>query len=170
MRRKSCSAALFAAATVFYGLSPVTAAQAESTEKAVQCLAEAIYFEARGESSRGQMLVGQVILNRVESSRFPDSVCGVVYQNAARRNACQFSFACDGLPETITEQQAWRAAKAQSEELLGCDEPCRDEKGWSDGLWSATHYHADYVQPGWAAKLQHTGKIGTHLFYVEGVS
>src|SRR5262249_58140344 len=74
-----------------------------SRTKSEKCLAEAIYFEARGEAVRGQMAVAQVVLNRVFSEKYPNTVCGVVYQNAHRRLHCQFTFACDGIPDIVRE-------------------------------------------------------------------
>ena len=71
--------------------------------KAEKCLANAVYFESRGESVRGQIAVAQVVMNRVFSPFYPNDVCGVVYQNAHRHNACQFTFACDGIPDIVTE-------------------------------------------------------------------
>lgn len=170
MRKTIYATACVAAATATFVLATGETANAKPSKNAEKCLAEAIYFEARGESRQGQMIVGQVILNRVASGRFPDTVCGVVYQNASRRNACQFSFACDGQPEAITEKRAWKTAESQARKLLDCDDACREEKGWTEGLWASTHYHADYVMPTWASKLRQSGRVGTHLFYVEAAS
>ena len=80
------------------------------SDKELWCLATAIYFEARGESYRGQVAVAQVVLNRVKDHRYPDTICGVVFQNQSRRNSCQFSFACDGIPETINDSKSWAQA------------------------------------------------------------
>jgi spore germination cell wall hydrolase CwlJ-like protein len=134
------------------------------------CLAEAIYFEARGEPERGQLAVGRVVINRAESGRYPDSICGVVYQNAHKRNRCQFSFACDGKPETITDTASWRAALAGARRLMACEAECREEPGRSGSVWVSTHYHADYVSPSWAKKLRRTGRIGRHIFYAAGTA
>lgn len=122
------------------------------------CLAKAIYFEARGEPVRGQMAVAQVILNRVESERYPDTICGVVYQNSNRRNACQFSFACDGSPDVTREKTAWRKAQTVASDILS-------GKGDTGATVTATHYHADYVRPRWASKMERLSKIGRHIFY-----
>lgn len=126
--------------------------------KEQQCLATAIYFEARGEPQRGQIAVAQVILNRVASERYPDSVCGVVYQNQGRRNACQFSFACDGKPDTVREQSAWAVAREIAGEVLSGEASLHEITG-------ATHYHASYVSPRWAPRLKRLAKIGQHIFY-----
>jgi len=130
---------------------------------ALECLAIAIYHEARGEPQIGQTMVGRVILNRVAGDVYPDSVCQVVYQNAHRKNACQFSFACDGKPDTIREARSWERALEQARALLRCEIGC-DVNG---ELWQSTHYHADYVSPSWSNVLPRTGKIGRHVFYDE---
>jgi spore germination cell wall hydrolase CwlJ-like protein len=128
-----------------------------------RCLSMAIYHEARGEPAEGQNAVGRVILNRVASRYYPDTVCGVVYQNAARLNRCQFSFACDGKTDKAGNLRAWQAAVAMAERLM-----CRDVCGGmaiSADLIRSTHYHATYVKPSWSKKLLRTGQIGSHIFY-----
>lgn len=128
------------------------------TEKEQKCLSEAIYFEARGESRRGQAAVAQVVLNRVKNPSFPDTICGVVYQNDHKRNRCQFSFACDGKKETIGSKKAWHRAEKVAKSVTTGDL-------WLDDVGSSTHYHADYVNPRWAAKLLKVSNIGKHVFY-----
>jgi spore germination cell wall hydrolase CwlJ-like protein len=123
-----------------------------------ECLATAIYFEARSEPPSGQVAVAQVILNRVDNPNYPDSICGVVYENDHRRNACQFSFACDGLPEAALEQQAWEQAKKISDEVVAGQAKVTK-------VATATHYHATYVDPYWAPSMQRLTKIGAHVFY-----
>lgn len=127
-----------------------------STER--ECLATAIYFEARGEPLSGQVAVAQVVLNRVHNPRYPDSICGVVYQNHHRRNACQFSFACDGMAEATSEEKAWERAKKVSDEVVA-----GQAKVWN--VTTATHYHATYVDPYWAPSMQRLIRIGAHVFY-----
>ncbi|RYG93038.1 cell wall hydrolase [Loktanella sp. IMCC34160] len=122
-----------------------------------QCLAEALYFEARGESVRGMFAVGEVILNRVESSSFPGSVCGVVHQGTGRRYACQFTYTCDGNAETIHEPAAWVRVGKVARLLL--DGAPRDLTS------GATHYHTRAVSPRWARSFPQTAAIGSHLFY-----
>jgi spore germination cell wall hydrolase CwlJ-like protein len=134
------------------------ALQGEARLKAEKCLTTAIYFEARGESERGQIAVAQVILNRVFSGYYPASVCGTVYQNAHRRLACQFTFACDGIPDRVTEPEAWARAKRIAEETL-------DGKLWLPEVGKATHYHAYWVRPGWARTMHKLHKLGVHTFY-----
>ena len=123
-----------------------------------RCLAEAIYFEARGESEEGQAAVAQVVLNRVSSGLYPASICGVVYQNRQRRNACQFSFACDGRTLRVTEPEAWRTAVRIAGEVSTGATYVSDVGG-------ATHYHANYVRPRWARSLEKMDVIGRHIFY-----
>jgi hypothetical protein len=122
-----------------------------------QCLSEALYFEARGESVKGQIAVAEVILNRVDDPAYPDSVCGVVNQGTGRKHACQFSYTCDGRAEVVNEQSAYdRAAKIAR--LLMDGMPRDLTKG-------ATHYHATRVRPSWSKHLLKTAKIGSHVFY-----
>jgi spore germination cell wall hydrolase CwlJ-like protein len=130
----------------------------EAREKAEKCLTNAIYFEARGEPVRGQIAVAQVVMNRVFSGYYPDSVCGVVYQNANRRNRCQFSFACDRHPDRVTEPDAFDRAAEISRETL-------DGKLWLADVGKATHYHAYWVRPRWVREMAKLYKVGVHTFY-----
>jgi spore germination cell wall hydrolase CwlJ-like protein len=129
-----------------------------TNERELWCLATAIYFEARGEPYRGQVAVAQVVQNRVEDHRYPDSICGVVFQNQNRRNACQFSFACDGIPETINDQRSWAQAEDIAKRFMA-GELYLTEVG------TATHYHATYVRPAWAPRMTKLTQIGLHVFY-----
>ena len=131
----------------------------ESTRvKSEKCLAEAIYFEARGEAVRGQMAVAQVVLNRAFSGRYPNTVCGVVYQNAHRHLHCQFTFACDGIPDIVREPDMWERAKTIAAEML-------DGKLWLPEVGKATHYHAYWVRPGWVREMTKMHRLGVHTFY-----
>lgn len=123
-----------------------------------RCLAEAVYFEARGESEQGQAAVAQVVLNRVASGLYPATICGVVYQNRHRHNACQFSFACDGRSLRVTEQDSWRTAVRIAAEVTRGETYVQD-------VGDSTHYHADYVRPRWARSLEKMDVIGHHIFY-----
>lgn len=143
--------------------APVTGAfstvpAVQVSEKEQWCLATAIYFEARGESYRGQVAVAQVVMNRVKDHRYPDTICGVVYQNQTKRNACQFSFACDGIPEAINEPEPWAQAEQIASSYLA-GELYLTEVG------DATHYHATYVRPAWAPRMTKVAQIGLHVFY-----
>jgi len=126
--------------------------------KAEKCLTNAIYFEARGEPVRGQIAVAQVVMNRVFSGYYPDSVCGVVYQNARRHRACQFSFACDGKRERVDEPDAWKRAEEVAHDTL-------DGKLWLPDVGKATHYHAYWVHPWWVRTMRKLDRIGVHTFY-----
>ncbi|MBI3702524.1 MAG: cell wall hydrolase, partial [Rhizobiales bacterium] len=126
--------------------------------KAEKCLANAIYFEARGEPVRGQIAVAQVVMNRVFSPFYPNDVCGVVYQNANRHLACQFTFACDGIPDIVTEPDAWARAQRISRDML-------DGKLWMPEVAKSTHYHAYWVHPSWVGEMNKLYKLGVHTFY-----
>jgi spore germination cell wall hydrolase CwlJ-like protein len=131
---------------------------ANSRAKAEKCLAEAVYFESRGEQVLGQIAVAQVVLNRAFSGRYPSTVCGVVYQNSHRHLACQFTFACDGIRDVIREPDMWERAKKIAAEML-------DGKLWLPEVGKATHYHARYVHPGWVREMKKMHKVGIHIFY-----
>lgn len=124
------------------------------------CLARAVYFEARSESELGQLAVARVILNRVKSPEYPKTICGVVYQGTNRRNSCQFSFACDGLPDDVKQPAAWANAKRIAQKALA-------GAGMTPAMNNATNYHADYVRPRWAKNMRKLIKIGTHIFYAD---
>ncbi|WP_372604295.1 cell wall hydrolase [Actibacterium sp.] len=122
-----------------------------------QCLSEALYFEARGESVKGQFAVAEVILNRTESSRFPNTVCGVIHQGTGKKYQCQFTYTCDGFNEVIREPAAYeRVGKIARIMLDGLDANLTD---------GATYYHTRAVSPRWSQKFQRTAAIGQHLFY-----
>lgn len=121
------------------------------------CLTEALYFEARGETAKGLFAVAEVILNRVDSPRFPNSVCGVVNQGTGRKFACQFTYTCDGRPENIHEPASWeRMGKVARLMLDGGGRPLTH---------GATYYHTTAVKPKWSRSFERTAKYGVHLFY-----
>ena len=122
-----------------------------------RCLTEALYFEARGEEVRGQFAVAEVILNRVESRRFPGSVCGVVRQGTGRKFACQFTYTCDGHPEIVRDRRSWaRLGKIARLTLDGAP------RALTHG---ALYYHTRAVSPSWSRKFFRTASIGAHHFY-----
>jgi len=121
------------------------------------CLSEAIYFEARGEPVEGQFAVAEVILNRVDSPKFPNSICKVVRQGAGRKHACQFSYNCDGKLEYIANGSAYDQAKRVARVSMD-----RKTRPLTKG---ATFYHATFVSPSWARSFQHVATIGVHKFY-----
>jgi len=122
-----------------------------------KCLSEALYFEARGETVQGLFAVAEVIVNRVESSRFPNSVCGVINQGTGRKYACQFTYTCDGRPEQVHEPASWTRVGKVAKAVLDGRAP-KLTKG-------ATHYHTTAVRPNWAKVYTHTANIGQHIFY-----
>jgi spore germination cell wall hydrolase CwlJ-like protein len=128
------------------------------SDKELWCLATAIYFESRGETYRGQVAVAQVVLNRLKHPIYPKTICGVVFQNQSRRDACQFSFACDGIPEHVTDRKSWEQAEEIAEGTV---------RGnlYLTEVGKATHYHATYVRPKWAPRMSKVVKIGLHVFY-----
>jgi spore germination cell wall hydrolase CwlJ-like protein len=128
------------------------------SKKEQACLANGIYFEARSESVRGQAAVAQVILNRVRNPAYPNSICGVVYQNDSWFNRCQFSFACDGRRKRIDSPVAYKTAQDIAMAVTA-------GKIFIPEVGSSTHYYAQYVHPGWARTMQKMTKIGLHIFY-----
>jgi len=149
-----------AATRVTYDRGWIAAQPSAKGGEQFACLAKALYFEARGESVKGQVAVAEVILNRVDSGRYPNSVCGVVNQGANRRNGCQFSYACDGRADTIREKAAY-ASVAKIARLMLDGAPRTLTKG-------ATHFHTTNVRPNWARRFPNTARIGSHLFYRQG--
>jgi len=122
-----------------------------------QCLSEALYFEARGESIKGQFAVAEVILNRVESGSFPNTVCGVINQGTGRKYQCQFTYTCDGHDEVIHNKKVFtRLGKIARLMLDGSERPLTQ---------GATHYHTKAVNPRWAKTFPRTATIGVHHFY-----
>lgn len=122
-----------------------------------ECLTQALYFEARGESVKGQFAVAEVILNRASSSRFPNSVCGVIHQGTGKKYQCQFTYTCDGRAEIVNEKAAWtRLGKVARLMLDGAPRRLTD---------GATHYHTKAVNPRWARSFPRTASIGVHHFY-----
>jgi len=132
----------------------------------LSCLAEAVYFEARSESFVAQLAVANVILERVSSEKYPDDICSVVHQSRKWkgkpiRNKCQFSYWCDGKPETIANVDAYQQSVNASELALQGVILAQ-----TDG---ATHYHAAYVVPYWATddSFLTLGQVGLHIFYID---
>lgn len=123
----------------------------------LDCLTQAVYYEARGETDSGQRAVAQVILNRVRHPAYPKTICNVVYQGAVKRTGCQFSFTCNGIMSNRVENWAWKRARNVAEDAL-------------DGyvmkpVGASTHFHVLSVSPDWAGRMQKTATIGNHAFY-----
>jgi spore germination cell wall hydrolase CwlJ-like protein len=132
-------------------------AGAQDRARALQCLSQAVYYEAAREPLKGQQAVAQVVLNRVRHPAYPKSICGVVYQGAARATGCQFTFTCDGSLAWAPEPGLWRQAQGVANRALA---------GFVDRqVGSATHYHANYVAPYWAPTLVKMTQVGAHIFY-----
>jgi len=130
-----------------------TAARAQ----ALNCLASAVYYEAGNQDENGERAVAQVVLNRVRHPAFPSSVCGVVYEGSTKPTGCQFTFTCDGSLSRAPYSDGWRRAMQVAEDALSGS--VYAPVGW------ATHYHADYVVPYWAATMAKNAVVGAHLFY-----
>ena len=146
-------------ATVLNGYGP------ELDAKEVECMAKNIYYESRSEPIEGQIAVAQVTLNRVQDTRFPNTICEVVKQGLTYesghpiKNKCQFSWYCDGKSDKMKNHDLETKVLITVYETLSL---------WYQGIditEGATHYHADYVNPGWAKKLRYTTRIGTHKYY-----
>lgn len=134
-----------------------TSGDALGSARDLDCLADAVYYEARGETTAGQAAVAQVVLNRVRHPAFPKSVCGVVFQGAQTGDGCQFSFACDGSMHHQREAEAWRRAReVASRALSGNVMPV---------IGNATSFHVVGLQPGWGPRLMKVAQIGLHVFY-----
>ncbi|MGA9088832.1 MAG: cell wall hydrolase [Bradyrhizobium sp.] len=126
--------------------------------KSEKCLAEAVYFEARGEAVRGQIAVAQVVMNRAFSGFYPTTVCGVVYQNKHHHLACQFTFACDNVADVVREPDMWDRARKIAKAML-------DGQLWLPEVGKSTHYHAYWVRPSWVSEMKKMYKFGVHTFY-----
>ena len=126
-------------------------------ERELRCLSEGVYYEARGESRLGQIAVAEVILNRVASPHYPNTICGVVYQGSHRATGCQFTFTCDGSVNKSPRGRPWRQAREVAAEVMAGD--------YVPVTGRATHYHTDEVRPRWAPRLVETNRIGAHIFY-----
>ncbi len=130
-----------------------------TSEKSLKCLAQAVYFEARGEPLAGQEAVAQVVINRVKNPAYPDDVCSVVFQNRSWYNRCQFTFACDRIKDVVRDAAQWEIAQ---------DIATRYASGeaWRPEIGAATHYHADSVSPSWANLMRAVKTIDHHTFYI----
>lgn len=145
-------------------------AHANESDSEVNCLAQNIYFEARGEDIQGRLAVAFVTLNRVDSEKFPNTICQVVKQakyskwwkeeygkDVPLRNKCHFSWYCDGQPDEIRNREAWIKAKALAEYVL--------EGHYIDNTDGALYYHSKEVDPWWKKHYTKTVTIGNHHFY-----
>ncbi len=138
-------------------VSPFKYPGALEGSRELDCLTQAVYYEARGETPSGQAAVAQVVINRARNPRFPKSICGVVFQRAAATRGCQFSFACDGSTLRNREPGAWRRAQKIASRAL--DGFVMAEVG------AATHFHTLNVAPIWGPHLLRVAQVGMHVFY-----
>ena len=130
---------------------------ADARAKALNCLTQAVYYEAGFEPGEGQMAVAQTVINRMRHPGYPKSICGVIYEGAARATGCQFSFACDGSLARVPVPALWANAQSVARRALN---------GFVfKPVGTATHYHADYVAPYWAPTLVKLKQFGQHIFY-----
>ncbi|CAN5752799.1 cell wall hydrolase [soil metagenome] len=125
-----------------------------------RCLAEAIYYESRGEPLQGQIAVAEVVLNRVDSRHYPGTICGVTRQGTGNGRVCQFSYACNGKAERMAS-----AGPRHRSEVLAAIMIAGRSRDLTDG---ATHFHATYVRPSWSRQLTRTAAFGQHIFYRQG--
>ena len=124
----------------------------------LMCLALNVYHEARSDNMMGQYAVAHVVMNRVQSDRYPDDTCDVVYQGYEKgKHKCQFSWYCDGKSDTPHDPEAWAWAVLVAYDVLQSRVP--------DPTYGATHYHATYVKPYWADHYKQTVTLGSHIFY-----
>ena len=151
----------------------------ETNRPELYCLAQNIYFEAKSEPLAGQYAVADVVLNRVQDTRYPNTICEVVKEGPVReswktkkdpnlsdderiyypkKNRCQFSWYCDGKSDTVRDNDAWRMAQIIAYKIVYADKM----RGITEG---STHYHSDRVYPYWADSLNETVQITNHIFY-----
>lgn len=149
------------AATPAYAAAPAFAladtASPDDAARALNCLTQAVYYEANNQSDDGQRAVAQVVLNRVRDRAFPSSVCGVVYQGSTRSTGCQFTFTCDGSLSRTPSATGWNRARAVASSALAGSVYAP--------VGSATFYHANYVSPWWANSMDKVATVGAHIFY-----
>ena len=150
------TAAVAAFVWLVFGTTPADAASARREKN---CLATAIYFEARGESLKGQRAVADVILARTRVPGRPKTICGVVYQGAKRKSGCQFSFTCDRISDRVRGKKQWARAQRVAAAAL------RARGKGKSIVRGATFYHAHYVKPRWAKRMVRVAQIGSHIFY-----
>jgi spore germination cell wall hydrolase CwlJ-like protein len=140
--------------------SPVELAAAQLSAES-QCLAEAVYYEARGEGMAGQKAVAEVVLRRTHNRNYAGTVCGVTREGVqpGRKTGCQFTYACDGSLNRKREGEAWQQAKLLAEKIMSGVVQLGNQTG------GAVSYHNLGVQPAWADTMQKTAQIGNHIFY-----
>lgn len=149
---------------------PLAVPEPAPRRTALYCMTIALYHEARGEPLTGQLAVARVILNRVKSKVYPDTVCGVVFENADRRDRCQFSFACDGRSDMPGNILVYARLLLLSQRILEDRITDRfapvDPREYRTGDYDqVTHYHTISVAPSWDRRIRRVGQIGNHVFF-----
>lgn len=125
-----------------------------------ECLAEVLYYEARGEGTEGEKAVAEVVLQRTRDAYYPHTICGVVYEGVQpNKKDCQFSFACDGATRKPKEWGAWQNVRLLADKILSGAVKLAGETG------HAIAYHSVDVDPAWADEMIETAQIGNHIFY-----
>lgn len=147
------------ASNVIVAAPPPAEAALVKLLKERNCLAEAVYYEARGEGEAGQKAVAEVIFHRMRNRYYPSTICGVVFQGSNLRKGCQFSFTCSGEMKARKSPAAWSRAKRLAANIL------TGATALGDITDEATSYHAVSVDPSWAVHLVKTVQIGNHIFY-----
>jgi|11BtaG_2_1085332.scaffolds.fasta_scaffold00004_85 spore germination cell wall hydrolase CwlJ-like protein len=162
--------AAVAASMMLSGAVPASESSTDVDWEEMKCLALNVYYETRSDSLAGQYAVSDVVLNRVASDRYPNTVCEVVHQGKQKpswkdpskmvmvRNMCQFSWYCDGKADKPKDEQSWSSAQMVAFSIMIYGK----YRGLTEG---ATHYHAKYVTPSWSKDLYQIGRIGQHIFY-----
>jgi spore germination cell wall hydrolase CwlJ-like protein len=161
-------------------LACIVSSAAFSSDEEIECLAQNIYHEARGQDYAGQLAVAHVTINRMQHRRFPDTVCGVVKQGHTKpswkdgrpipiKNKCQFSWYCDGRSDDINEPKAWQKVKVTA--LLVYHNRVNGylyNKRWNDNVLGAMWYHNTQVNPYWVDSMHKVKHIDNHIFYIAG--
>lgn len=153
MRKYAKTLVAIAVAALTLTMSQTASAQTQRDIRQIQCMAENIYHEAGNQSRRGMIAVGNVVMNRVESARFPNTPCEVIYQRS--RGLCQFSWVCTR--HIIRNMEVFRRAREIAEMVY--------YGRTGDITHGSTFYHAAYISPGWFATLRRTIRIEDHIFY-----
>jgi spore germination cell wall hydrolase CwlJ-like protein len=157
--KKSAKSVIADASAMTYDATWIDAVPMLEKSADLDCLARAVYFEARGESIKGQAAVAEVVLNRVDTGQFPGTICGVVQQGG--KKGCQFSFTCDGRKDVVRDRSAWYVAEKVASALIA-GAPREVTQG-------ATYFHTPAVRPSWAKRFDMTIRIGQHYFYREPI-
>lgn len=139
--------------TLILSVFLATTAHAKTPDEQIRCLAKNMYYEAGGESEKGMAAVGHVVMNRVESNKFPKSPCAVIYQRS--RSTCQFSWVC-GKKSPMNKEKYNSAVRLASQVYSGNS---------IDVTNGALYFHASYVRPYWSRTFRRTARIGNHIFY-----